>query len=180
MFGPILTILIWIVVAVIFLAVCVAFWIVGRKRRNWLPLKIALGLALCFILLVGGWYGLGYVPRYVFYEQFGFVPTGDVTELEGHRFSILGHGKAYLRFRASPETVRRIIGTKYEEVPREKFEQWMEARESPPLWWQPLAGNPRRFYQAHHLDNGYAMMSTAIVSYDEEAGVVHFKWFGLN
>lgn len=82
--------------------------------------------------------------------------------------------------RCSPETVRRIVGSKYEEISRETFQQWMEARESPPQWWQPLSGNPARFYQAHHLDNGYAMMSTAIVSYDEEAGVVHFKWFGLN
>ena len=173
-------ILIWAIVAIVFLTVCVVFWIVGTKSRNWLPLKLTLGSALCFFLVVGGWYGLGFVPGYVFYDHFAFAPTADVTELQGFRFSILGQGKAYLRFRASPETVRRIVGTKYEEVSRETFQEWMEARESPPQWWQPLSGHPAHFYQAHHVDNGYAMISTAIVSYDEEAGVVHFKWFGQN
>jgi hypothetical protein len=180
MFGPMLMILIWAAAAAVFLTLCIVFWTVGKRRRDWLPLKLTLGVALCFFLLLGGWYGLGFVAGYVFYDNFGFAPTRDVTELEGYRFSALGHGTAYLRFRASPETVRRIVGAKYVEIPREEFGRWMEARESPPRWWQPLAGNPTRFYQGHHLDNGYAVLSTAIVSYDEEAGVVHFKWLGLD
>jgi hypothetical protein len=180
MFGPILIITIWVVGVIVFLMIVTGCWLVGDKTQNWLPLKITLGIALCFVLLVGGWYGLGFVPSYVFYEKVGFGPTADVKELRGYRLSVLGQGKAYLRFRAGPATVQRLVGTGYHEVPKEKFAEWANAREKPPEWWQPLAGNPTHFYQIDHLDNGYAMLSTAIVSYDESSGVVHFHWFGVN
>jgi hypothetical protein len=148
--GPLFTILFGAIVAGLFLAGCAALWIHGRKSRNWSLLKTAIAIAVTFFLHVGLTYGAGFVPSYAYYHHFGFSPTNDVTGLRGYTFSIFDGGQAYLRFHASPETVGRIIDSRFVEVDEVEFRR--EAQ-SPPPWWRPFDGKPSRFYKAEGFNN---------------------------
>ena len=140
----------------------------------------AAAVAIVSGILVASEIILGRVPSRVFNQSFGFEPTPDVTELQGYSFGLFDSGEAYLRFRASQDTINRIVKSKFRPSSKESFGNGTSGEgERPPEYWKPFETQPSQFYESNKLEMGYSQ-SRALLCYDDKTGTAHFSYSGVD
>ncbi|MBO0861113.1 MAG: hypothetical protein J2P21_22040 [Chloracidobacterium sp.] len=119
-------------------------------------------------------------PSLVFESSFGFSPTSDVKELEGGRSIFGDSGETFLRFRASRQTIQSIVaGRRLYEIDENMFMSQAPHDSASQSYWKPFDGKPTLFYESQRFDDSFGS-SSAILCYDESAGVAHFYWIGVD
>jgi len=181
-----IVILFWAVVAGFLISVYFVLALVGRRFAAAAFLKkVLVALVGAVAIPLVAWaiisFAAGFFPSVVFKSNLGFFPPRDVVELHGRQLIIGDSGEAYLRFRASRETVQRILGDRFFEIgkPDARFDQF-PSPDSPPSYWHPLEGSTVRFFKSAETFDDRFHFSQAFLSYDESNGTVHFYWHGVD
>ncbi len=175
-------ILIWLIVGGVLLAVYRGLSGLARRSPRAALLKRVLvalvaAVAIPVSALMAFNFAQGYFPASVFEASFGFRPPPDVKVLEGRRSVFGDSGAAYLRFRASRQTVERIVNPRFSEISRAEFVAAINAPETEEVRTQ--AGASTRYFRASHDDDSFAS-SQAYLSYEETTGQVYFQWSGVD
>ncbi len=138
----------------------------------------AIGIPIALLIIIS--FALNFFPSHIFKSSFGFAPPPDVVDLKGAKSVFGDSGYARLRFRASRETVNRIIDSRFVEVSGEGFKHsGFLSLDSAPSYWRPLEGKSVRFFESDRFDDSFGS-SNASLSYDESSGTVHFYWIGID
>lgn len=103
-----------------------------------------------------------------------------MRDLHGFKFGIADGSDCYLRFRASRETVARLVAkSHFQPVPEADFRSKIEQLELTPPTWAPFKGAPTEFYSSRKFDDSFAN-SVAYLSFDPSSETVHFAWQGID
>lgn len=101
--------------------------------------------------------------------EFHELPPADVTNIEARQIVVGDSGAAWLRFRASSETIERLL-LRFSESDKRTF---MEAAGQAPAWWTPKADKVEFFFSADHWSKDWSR-STAYAAVDRTKGVMYF------
>lgn len=133
---------------------CFLAFLFGKRRKSrlimWLsgiPLVTisALGVAVIGLVAFGALRSMN--PRYVYQDTFHEKPSADVQHLRSHVWSFADEGEVFIRFEASPETVRRILPKAMQRVSYADYKKKMPGNNlHPPSWWQPPTATTSEIY----------------------------------
>ena len=158
----------------LFLGAWVAALYLFRLRRK--PLLSLMSLPVFVALLVGySWHQTR--PSKVFERSFGFAPPADVTALRSYQFVLGDSGVVYLRFRASPATVQRIVARGLRPVGT-AVDGPASTNATPPDWWQPPP-TTQAAYVGNFGGRNFASEEEYVV-YDPATGEVYFRFVGID
>lgn len=120
-------------------------------------------------------------PRNVYQVSFGFPVSPDVTQLQSSYWYFGDTGVTYLKFKASPSTLKRILKRGLKPVAKEEFRQNSESLsgDDPPSWWQPFAGSSNRFYSARFKNRDFSS-EEELLCYDKSSGLAHYRFVGID
>jgi hypothetical protein len=157
-----------------------ALMVYGLQRRS-VPLAGASGLVFGVLSLIAIAYGVlafdAGRPPVVFKQFFGFEPTPDVADLQSEYFSMGDAGHAFLRFRASPATVERIVRQRgLEEVPDSFFPH---SNLQPPEWWTPPTGAKTLRYGGEFTGREFYSEGEVLI-YDQLTNTVYYHYIGID
>jgi hypothetical protein len=177
-------------------AICGLFWLLflalfvsGRRKKSrslmWLggvPLVISSGIAtFCIGTMV---YGLNSVsqPANVYELSFGSQPPADVKNLQSSYYSFADTGTTFLKFNASPSTIRTLTAQKWvrltgQELQDERFSNFLS--EATPSWWAPRKSKSTSVYTARNRFGGFAGESE-VLTYDAATKQAHYAFIGVD
>jgi hypothetical protein len=176
--------LFWAFVGAFLLAGYLLLALLGKRFPTATRLKDVLvagaaAVVITVALILGITFALNLIPGHVFRSSFGFSPTSDVLDLRGRKFTFGDSGDTYLRFRASKETVNRILDSRFLELRQDEIRGYgFPWKDSAPSYWQPPNGASVHFFHATQFDDSFGS-SEAFLN-DESTGSVHFYWIGVD
>lgn len=191
--GPGIVLFIWILIATILGAVCLAvliLFLIARKKK-WKILKWLSGGVVAGILILGIFavvivtYGLvrSSIPKYVFIDVFHNPPGDNIRALKSKVFSFADTRSIYLRFETDPATFRKLVPKDLPKVTREEFEarQWHESVQHPP-WWQPsFASSDEIYFESRDFGKGKEFASEmTLMTYDSQRQIAYYRFLGID
>ena len=111
-------------------------------------------------------------PSATFELALGFPPPADVTGLQSRQWILGDSGEVYLRFRASPATIKQIVARGLSPSSGST-----DSGNSPPDWWKPSQG--AEIYEAAFRDRKFASEHEYFAC-DPATGDAWFRWIGID
>lgn len=186
----------WLILAGGFIGLWVGAFLLlryGRKKGS-KPLSLFGGISSVLLSLIGLYFiwtiAIGLVritnPTVIFARSFGFKPTSDVTEIKSSYWYFADTGLTYLKFKASPETLQRIIARGLKETTESNFNNLLASglSKSAPKWWMPFEGTPSQFFSAERkpetLEHQDFASETEVLSYNPTTGIAYYCFNGID
>lgn len=101
--------------------------------------------------------------------EFHELPPADVADIKARQVVVGDSGAAWLRFRASSQTIEKLL-LRFSRSDKRTF---MRATGQAPAWWNPDADNAELFYLSEHW-SGHWSRSTAYAAVDQKKRVMYF------
>jgi hypothetical protein len=159
----------------VFLAAWVGGLFVFRVKHK---LRYALISFPTFLAILLSLYVYAGRPSATFDRVLGFSPPPDVTSLQSSEWILGDSGVVYLRFKASPATIQRIVARGLLLVGPSN--EPSTTSDSPPSWWQPPIMGAMAYYadfagQRH----GFASEDEYLI-YDPATGEAYYRFVGID
>jgi len=149
-----------------------------------LVMLFLVGFSLLGVILIGSFRIIN--PKVIFDRSFGFKPTKDVVELKSSYWYFADTGMTYLKFKASPQTVKRIVDRGLIQTDQIYFRSLLNSglAQSSPSWWAPTTGASVKFFYIERKpatrDQQDFASETEILSYDEKTSTVYYCFNGID
>ena len=154
--------------------------VLGRLKSRWRRPLVFLSVPAYILLLVLLHMALAgrFTPASTsFRDAMGFDPPADVSNLRSYRDGFLDFEKIYLRFKAAPSTVERILATRQnpmsEHVPSPGWEQ----EDTPPAFRPPPTA--KQYWVKHERGRTFGI-ETELLAHDAATGEVYYRWVGID
>ena len=177
--------LFWGIIAVVFGVIWLATLLVfiasrfipsnGWRWAGFLPFAATTSCALWF---VGSIYFLSTPPQ-VFKTSFGFAPTNDVREIKSKYWYFGDTGITYLKFKANPETIKRIVTLGLVEAGSTPSQSSASIGDDVPDWWRPESHSGTRIYTKSNRIRDFAS-EEEMLCYDETAQQAYYSFQGID
>jgi len=174
----------WGIIALVFFGIWFATLIGFISSRffkskvvRWLGFLPFAGMTGYAIWLAATLYYLSTPPK-VFERTFGFAPTGDVREIQSQYWYFGDTGSTYLKFKAEPQTIQRIVKIGLDQRPIPEVNNYLSA-ESDPQWWQPQPGSITHFYMQANRLKDFAS-ENEMLCYDERTQQAYYMFLGID
>jgi hypothetical protein len=123
-------------------------------------------------------------PNLLFRQTFGFQPPAQTRVLEAYHKGGMDYATTVMEFTATMDTIDRITAHNFAAIDRTTFLSSYQgnAHNLPrrvQSWFLSLQEDPKRFYMARQFGGAFGH-SEAILCYDEQTGLAHFHWVGLD
>jgi hypothetical protein len=155
---------------VVFLAIWTGLVFLFRVRRKGMVCAISLPV---FLVALVGWLKWQERPAAQFERSFGFPPPADVQGLESNVWALGDSGTVYMRFKAAPPTVRRIVARGLSAGTSNTI-----GLDNPPTGWNPSPAPPAQRYEGSFSQSFASELETLI--YDPATGDVWFHMSGVD
>ena len=191
--GPGFVILIWLFIAGVFGSFWIAalvIFLIGRRKRSRLMMWSGGIPVVCLTTMalgIAGLFGYGIIrvtnPRYVYKDSFGEPPSTDVSRIRSKVYSFADEAHVFLTFKATPETVHRIVPKTLRRVSYGEYGRKMPGNNLvPPSWWKaPNESTSEIYLLATDFGEGKRFATeTILVSYDNETKTVMYFYLGID
>ena len=171
----------WAVWTLVVLAVALVRRRKTTKTRTglWIVAGLPAAVVIVAATAAGLWWH-GNRPDAVFKTEFGFAPPADTKVLNADVSWIGDSGHVYLHFRASPQTVARIVAPGFVAGPDQD-----SSAGAPPAWFAPPAAPPALVYSASSPAAGTPVRGRfssehARLIHDPATGDVWYEYLGID
>lgn len=190
--GPVFSILLWLILAGIygfFWLLFLSLFIVGKIKKSrmlsWIggiPLLLSTTFAvftLCTII-----WGIFSVskPANVYEITFGTPPPADVTDIQSHDWYFADSGLTYLKFKASPTTIKKLTTKDWHQLSGKKLDEvnfvYM-VNDDKPLWWHPRKTSSSQIYKGSLHSHDFATVDEMLI-YNPKTQQAYYRFVGID
>lgn len=164
------------------------------KKKSSNPMVFLGGGALTVFSLIGlffiGVIVIGTIritnPKVIFERSFGFPSSPEVTNIQSSYWYFADTGLTFLRFKAPPEIIQRIVARGLHKCTRGDFENILQSgiNKGAPKWWTPLDNEPKQFFCAERKPANWEHQDfaseTEILSYNPITGIAFYCFSGVD
>jgi hypothetical protein len=116
-------------------------------------------------------------PSAAFERMFGFAPTSDVIAIQSSQWELGDSGVVFLRFKANPVTIRRIVARGLSRVSVDVADRNTTSA-APPRWWRPPKDSTEVYLGS--FDGRRFAWEDELLFYDSANDEGYFRFTGID